>query len=265
MAILRAFVMIVLLAPVAVVHVAAQSLGSFELQARPKISGKQERITRKRFYLFAGGLAANKPLIDRLKASNATSRDCFYCQMKASAEYMAWLKEKDCESPYCRAITKDDVAKVPEFQVAYNKGLGPRQFAGKTNVALTWLTSNLAPNLRDGFYRQRKSLIDTLLTGLKPVQTAMTDSSKSSVALFVDIPLKPPVPGGKASETFLFSNLVPVEIGGKGYVWACEIEIGPTKRAVASLKVPEGNKPVSKCEVIVKDLSVCEGGICVQK
>jgi hypothetical protein len=264
MRIFSGILMVALLAPVSAVPVTAQAIGSLELQGRPKIGGKQERLKRKRFFLFSGGLVANKALIDRLKAANTTSRDCFYCQMKASPEYMAWLKAEDCESPYCRAITPDDVKKVPEFQAAYTKGMGATQFKGKSDIALKWLTTNLTPNLRDGFYRQRKSLIETLLAGLKPVQSAMTDSGKSSNAIFVDIPLKPVADGGKATETFLYSNLVPIEIGDKSYVWACEIEIGSAKRAVSLLKVPENNKPVSKCEVIVKDLPVCNVGTCAK-
>jgi len=262
MRIFSGIVLFFILAPVVAVSADAQSLGSFELQGRPKIGKTVERVKRKRFYLFAGGLAANKPLIDRLKAATPQSRDCFYCQMKASPEYIDWLKAEDCESPYCRAITAEDAKKVPEFKAAYQKGLGVRQFKGKTDIALTWLTTNLTPELRDGFYRQRKSLLETMLAGLKPVQTSMTDSGKGSNALFVDIPLKPVTAGGKATETFLYANLIPIEIGQKSYVWACEIEIGAAKRAVALLKVPEANKPVSKCDVIVRDLPVCTAGAC---
>lgn len=237
--------------------------GSFALGGRPKIDGNQERLKRKRFYLFVGGLAANKPLIDRLKAANPVSRDCFYCQMNASPEYVAWLKAEDCESPYCRAITPEDVQKVPEFKAAYQKGLAPRQFRGKTAIAQTWLTTNLAPELRDGFYRQRKMQIQSLLAGSGAIQTAMTDSVKSSDALFVDIPLKLDTVD-KKTETFLYSNLVPIEIGKKSYVWACEIEVGSAKKAVATLKVPENDKAVPKCEVIVKDLTPCSSGTCVK-
>lgn len=269
--------MIVLLAPVAAGIVSAQSAGpqydkcdpakvkcgSFTLSGRPKIGAAVERLKRKRFYLFVGGLAANKPLIDRLKASNPVSRDCFYCQMNASPEYVAWLKAEDCESPYCRAITPEDVTKVPEFKAAYQKGLGPRQFRGKTAIAQTWLTTNLVPQLRDGFYRQRKTLIQTLLAGSGAIQTAMTDSVRSSDALFVDIPLKLETVG-KVTETFMYSNLVPIEIGNKSYVWACEIEIGSARKAIDVLKVLEGDKPARKCELIVKTLPACGAGTCVK-
>jgi len=258
----RGLVMILLLTPIASVSVSAQAFGSLELAARPKIAGKSERVKRKRFYLFSGGLEANRALIDRINAANATSRDCFYCQMKASQEYIAWLKAEDCESPYCRAITDADVAKVPEFQAAFKKGMAPKAFNGKAPIALKWLTTNLAPELRDGFYRQRKTLVQTILGGTKPIQAAMTDGLNSSIALFVDIPLKKVEPGGKATETFLYTNLVPIELSGKSYVWACEVEIGSAKKATYSLKVPENNKPVSKCEVLVRDLPVCTAGTC---
>jgi hypothetical protein len=236
------------------VPVTAQNLGSLEVAGRVKIGTKTELLKRKRFYLFRGGLEANKTLIDKIKAADAASRDCFYCQTKASPEFINWLKAEDCESPYCRDVTTEDIAKVPEFQAAYQKGMG--QFRNKPAVAQKWVTTNLAPNLRDSYYRQRKSLIDSLLAGIKPEQSSMTDSV-SVKAIFIDIPLKP----GEAAETFLISNLLPIEIGGKGYVWACEVEIGTGKKASLPLKVP-GSK---KCEVIVKDLPVCVAGTCAQK
>src|SRR6187397_2834764 len=94
----------------------AQNTGVLEVNGRIKVDGKQERLKRKRFYLFRGGLAANKALIDRMRTAEFVSRDCFYCRMGASPEFRAWLKAEDCESPFCRAITADDAAKVPEFK-----------------------------------------------------------------------------------------------------------------------------------------------------
>ena len=62
--------------------------------ARVKINGKPVKISRKRFYLFRGGLDSNKDRVARLKAANFTSRDCYYCNLHTSKEYIAWLKEK---------------------------------------------------------------------------------------------------------------------------------------------------------------------------
>lgn len=265
MLVIRGMLIAAVLAVVFEVPATAQLVGSFDLQGRPRIDGKTERLKRKRFYLFPGGLAENKDLIERIKASSPISRDCYYCQMKASPEYIAWLKAGDCESPYCRTISSEDVAKVPEFKAAFQKGMGPRQFNRRTAIAEKWITTNLVAGLRDGFYQQRKSVLNSILAGTKPLQSSMTDNGNASSALFIDIGLKPVQPGGKSTETFLFSNLVPIEIGAKSYVWACEVEIGSTRRAVYLLKVPESGKTVPKCEVIVRELPACEPGNCEPK
>src|SRR5687768_727832 len=224
-------------------------LGSLEINGRVKIEGKQERLKRKRFYLFSGGLSANKALIGRLRAAEFVSRDCFYCGLKASPEFRTWLKAEDCESPFCRDITAEDAARVPEFRDALAKG--SRLFARKPSLAREWLTTNLAPELRDGFYRQRKKSIEGLLNGVKPLQSGMTDSV-SVKAIFIDIPISPPA--GKTTETFLISNVAPFEIGTKSYIWACEVEIGADKKAIRSLTVPEPGKRADKCEVFVRSI-----------
>lgn len=241
-------------------QLAAQSTGVLEVNGRIKIEGKQERLKRKRFYLFRGGLAENKSLIDRIRAAEFVSRDCFYCRMNASPEFRSWLKAEDCESPFCREITAEDAAKVPEFKAAVEKG--SRQYAKKPALAREWLTTNLSPQLRDGFYLQRKKAIDGLLAGMKPLQSGMTDSV-SVKAIFIDIPIKPAA--GKSTETFLISNLAPFEIGTKSYVWACEVEIGAEKKAVRALPVPESGKKADKCEVFVRDILACDGQGCAVK
>ena len=238
----------------------AQTTGVLEINGRIKVEGKQERLKRKRFYLFRGGLAENKALVDRLRSAEFVSRDCFYCGLKASAEFRAWLKVEDCESPFCREITADDAAKVPEFKAALAKGA--QQFARRPALATEWLTTNLAPGLRDGFYLQRRSAIDRVLAGIKPLQSGMTDSV-SVKAIFIDIPITPPA--GRSTETFLISNIAPFEIGAKSYVWACEVEIGTDKKAVRSLPVPEPGKRADKCEVFVRDLPACDAASCSTK
>ncbi|HQZ95583.1 MAG TPA: hypothetical protein PLP21_04650 [Pyrinomonadaceae bacterium] len=259
MSLLRLIAVLVLLIPSGTVAVAAQSAGSLEVSGRVKIGGKVEKLTRKRFYLFRGGLEANKTLVEKLKAASVTSRDCFYCAQKASPEFIAWLKAEECESPYCRAITVDDTKKVPEFLAAYDKGL--KQFRNKPAIAQQWLTTNLSPNLRDGFYKQQKASISTILGTVKPLQSSMTDSV-SVKAIFIDIPVSS---GSKPTETFLVSNIIPLEFGGKSYLWACEVEIGSAKKVTLALQVPEAGKTIKKCEVIVKDLPACAAGVCAAK
>ena len=251
--------LIILTFLLAIIPVDAQT-GVLEINGRIKVDGKQERLKRKRFYLFRGGLAANKALVDRIRTAEFISRDCFYCRANASPEFRAWLRAEDCESPFCREITADDAARVPEFKAALAKG--QRQFVKKPTLGREWLTTNLSPELRDGFYLQRKKAVDAILAGTKPVQSGMTDSV-SIKAIFIDIPIAPPP--GKSTETFLISNLAPFEIGTKSYVWACEVEIAADKKAVRSLPVPEAGKRADKCEVFVRDIPACDGQGCALK
>ena len=253
---------LLLLGSVPILAQAVTAFGSLEVSGRVKIDGKQEKLPRKRFYLFRGGLRDNKDLVERLKAAEITSRDCFYSQLQASPEFICWLKAENCESPYCRKIGMDDIQRVPEFQAAYKKGLS--QFRGLSSIAQEWLTTNLPPNLVSGYFRERRSLTDTLLAGVKPLQSTMTDSVTVK-AIFIDIPIKADATGQKKSETFLVSNILPIEFGGKSYVWTCEVEIGVGKTTNMRLLVPENNKPVKNCEVTVKDLQVCKTGNCDTK
>lgn len=237
-------------------------LGSLEVSGRVKIEGKLEKLQRKRFYLFRGGLEENKTLVDRLKAAETVSRDCYYSRMKASSQFICWLKEESCESPYCRQISDSDIKIVPEFKTAFEKGLS--QFGqNRASLARDWLTTNLPPVLREGFYRERESLLEKLLNKIQPLQSSMTDSV-SVKAIFIDIPLDSAndSEGKKKLDTFLVSNLLPMEIGSKSYLWACEVEISAEKQARLILKVPDDGKPVRDCEVIVKDLPVCKTENC---
>ena len=242
--------------------VSAQATGSLIVNGRAKTTSKTVVLKKKRFYLFRGDREANKALIERLKAASVTSRDCFYCQLKASAEFMQWLKAGDgnCESVHCREITQEDITKVPEFQAAFQKGTKP--FAKKPELAREWLVTNLEPGFRTGFYDARKAMIDGLLKDLPadrlPVQSAMTDNSAAALANFSSIPLS------AAVEKFVFANLVPIEIGDKSYVWVCDVEIGKDKKTPI-LDAPDASKVIKKCEVIVRDLPVCKAGSCEQK
>lgn len=236
-------------------------VGSLEVSGRIRIEKQSVKLQRKRFYLFRGGLEENKNLLEKLKTAEVVSRDCYYSKMQASPQFICWLKEGDCESPYCRKITDSDIENVPEFQNAFQKGL--KQF-GKTRSSISqdWLTTNLNPKLRDGFYQKRKTLLESLLSESKPIQSSMTDSV-SVKAVFIDIPLNLSNSGGeKKEETFLVSNVLPFEIDNKSYIWACEIGISSGKTAKLRLEVPKDNKPVDGCEVIIKDLTECKTEAC---
>jgi len=241
----------------------AQSpLGSLTITGRARTGTKTVALKEKRFYLFRGDRAANKTLIERLKAADPPSRDCFYCGLHASAEFMQWMKAGDgaCESVHCREISQEDITKVPEFQAAYQKGT--KQFEKNPDLAREWLVTNLEPGFQTGLYDARKAMIDGLLQDLpatqRPVQTAMTDNTAAN-AYFSNVPLNAGGPN-----KFVFVNLVPFEIGEKNYVWICEVDLSKDKKTPI-LDVPENSGPVKKCEVIVRDRPACNAGTCQQK
>lgn len=226
--------------------------GSLEVLGRVKIENKQEKVARKRFYILPGGLKENRALLDRIKAAEITSRDCFYAKAQASPQLVCWLQAENCESPYCRRIEQTDVEKVPEFKVAYQKGL--TQFARKPDLARLWLTTNLSPIFVRGYYSEQQTLLKRILGDAKPVQSTMTDSTTVK-AIFVDLPM-----AGAKTGKFTISNVLPVEIGGKSYVWSCEADVSTEKRGI--VRLPDTGKTVKNCEVTVKDLAVCKSGAC---
>jgi hypothetical protein len=234
------------------------STGSLVITAKPNIGEKQERIARKRFYLLPGGLEGNKALVDRIKSAKPTSIDCFYCQAQASPQYIAWLKAADCESPYCREIGMEDVAKVPEFKAAYDKAL--TQYGNKPSIAQKWLINHLAPTITRGFFDEQKSFLRTLLGEIKPIGSALTDSVGFK-AKFINIPLK----SGDKPEAYLVSNVLPIQLGGKTYTWVCEVAVTGDEVAELNLEIPEKDTAVKNCEVIIRDAPACSAGTCASR
>jgi hypothetical protein len=66
---LRLILLLTMIIPAGSGIAAAQDRGSLEVTGRVKVGTKVEKIKRRRFYLFRGGLDANKALIDRIKAA----------------------------------------------------------------------------------------------------------------------------------------------------------------------------------------------------
>ena len=235
------------------------AVGTLTILGRAKSGTTNIPLKKKRFYLFRGSREANRNLIDKLKAADTTTPTCFYCGLKVSPELMDWLKQGECESVHCREITQEDIAKVPEFQTAYKKGLNA--FKDKPKFApifaRKWVVTNLEPGLRSGLYDARKAFINDVLKGQLPVQTTMTDSTANPRAYITNLALS-----GKV-EKFVFTNLVPLEIGEKSYVWFCEAEIGKDK--ITPTLDTDSSKLSKKCEVIVRDLPACKAGNCDQK
>ena len=170
-------------------------------------------LARKRFFLIPGTLEQNRALIEAIERQPLVSRDCFYRKLNASQALIDWLKAGDCESVYCREIEQEFVTgpkAVPEFAVAFVKSQA--EFGAET--AREWLTTNLDPNVRDGFYRDRQTVISTLVKqSASPALSVMTD--RNGTAYFTDLG-----PG-----SYVLSNVVPTELGQTAVTWNCEVQV----------------------------------------
>lgn len=224
--------------------------GVIRLKVKYKSGEVTKELSRKRFFLIKGTLEENKSLIEKLRQTNVISRECYYRGKGASEALIKWLKENDCESVYCRAIDGKYVTgseAVPEFQTAYEKGL--REF--KTpELARLWLTVNLPPAIRSGFYDEKQKAIDALVTESRvSVTSVMTDRHGS--AYLTDIE-----PG-----VYTISNLIASETEKTSILWACEKEIKATDLATAIRRpfiLTNEKDPKVKCELIERPLPVCE-------
>ena len=232
----------------------ARQSGVVRLRARVKLndSAPLRGLARKRFFLIHGSLDQNRALVEAIERQPLVTRDCYYTKNGASSELIAWLKEADCESVYCRDAEQDFVTgpkAVPEFAAAF--AAGEKEF-GSAATGRKWLTTNLAPNLRDGFYRDRKTAIDTLLkqaqaTSSAAVQSVMTD--RNGTAFFTDL-----TPG-----TYVITNLVPTELGQTLATWTCELQIKADDLASEKPYLISNRKDrLVKCVAIEKPAPACQ-------
>jgi hypothetical protein len=161
------------------------------------------------------------------------------------------LKDGDCESVYCREVEQEFVSgpkAVPEFATAF--AASEKEF-GNAATALKWLATNVPPNLRDGFYRDRKGALDALLKQAQtssgaPIQSVMTD--RNGTAFFTDL-----APG-----TYVLSNLVPAELGQTLATWNCELQIKPDDLAAEKPYLISNRKDrLVKCVAVEKPVPAC--------
>ena len=203
-------------------------------------------LARKRFFLIPGTLEQNRALIEAMEKQPLVTRDCYYGKLNASPALIDWLKTGDCESVYCREVEQEFIAgpkAVPEFTAAF---AASRKEFGGDETARKWVTTNLDPNLRDGFYRDRQSVIATLLKHASGALSVMTD--RNGTAYFVDL-----APG-----TYVLTNLVPTELGQTVVSWNCEVQV--KQGDLASEKpylVSNRKERLVKCVGVEKPIPAC--------
>jgi len=226
----------------------AQQTGVLRVRVRVKAddAAPLKGLARKRFFLIPGTLEQNRALVTAIEQQPLTTRDCYYKQHHASAQLISWLQEGDCESVYCRSIENEFVTgpkAVPEFATAF--AANHTEF-GNDVIALQWLTNYLSPDLRDGFYKDRERLLQTLLKPTGMIQSVMTDQKGS--AYFTDLG-----PG-----TYVISNVIPTEMAQTLVTWNCEVQIKPEDLATEKPYLISNRKDKTvKCVGIEKPKPIC--------
>jgi hypothetical protein len=204
-------------------------------------------LARKRFFLIPGTLEQNRALIDAIERQPLVSRDCFYRKLNASQALIDWLKTGDCESVYCREVEQEFVTgpkAVPEFATAF--AASQKEFRGD-ETARNWVTTNLEPQIRDGFYKNRQAAIAALLSqSAARVTSVMTD--RNGTAYFTDLG-----PG-----TYVLSNVVPAELGQTAVSWNCEVQVKQGDLATEKPYLISNRKDrLVKCVAVEKPLPAC--------
>jgi hypothetical protein len=171
-------------------------------------------LARKRFYLIPGTLEQNRALVEANERRPLVSRYCYYREAGASQALIDWLRAGDCESVYCREVEQEFITgpkPVPEFAAAY--AASQKEFGG-AETAQKWITTNLDPKLRDGFYKYRQAAIANLLKQASGAAlSVMTD--RNGTAYFTDLG-----PG-----TYVLSSVIAIELDQTVVNWNCEVQV----------------------------------------
>jgi hypothetical protein len=233
--------------------------GVIRLKVRYKSEQGMKDLPRKRFFLVKGSLDQNKSLIERIKQTEVMSRDCYYRAKGASAGFVKWLKDNDCESPYCREVEDKYLSgsdAVPEFSAAFDQAaheLKDRGVVQDRELARRWLINYLRPELRFGFYDQKQKAILSLIAEAEaatktPAMSIMTDRKGTAYLTNIE-------PG-----TYTISNLIGSETEKTNILWICEREVKATDLGIAMKRpfmLSNEKDPKVKCEIVERPLPVC--------
>lgn len=195
------------------------------VRVAPGDGTKAKGVARKRFFLIKGSLEENKSLIESFKRRSFISRDCYYRSIGASEAFIAWLKQHDCESVYCREVEQQDVegqGSVPEFQNAV--AAGEKEF-GSRDLARKWLSVNLADNIKIGFYKRQQKELCTVVKELCPVPADAPEQSKSKVMSVMTDANGTGYFTKLQEGTYVVSNIIQTELGDVTELWSCEVTI----------------------------------------
>jgi hypothetical protein len=228
--------------------------GVIRLKVKYKTADGTRELPRKRFFLIKGSVDENRALIEKIRQTNVTSRECFYRSHGASEALIKWLNDNDCESVYCREIEEKYLSgadAVPEFQKAFEQALNELK---NRDLARRWLPNYLSPEIRSGFYDQKQKAIQALVAEAEAanrtsVMSIMTDRKGTAYLTNIE-------PG-----TYTISNLVGSETEKTSIVWICEREVKATDLGVAMkrpMMLTNEKDPKVKCEVIERPLPVCK-------
>ncbi|MFZ0751928.1 MAG: hypothetical protein WAM70_21390 [Pyrinomonadaceae bacterium] len=227
--------------------------GVVRLKVRYKSAAGTKDLPRKRFFLIKGSLDENKSLIEKAKQTELMSRDCYYRAKGASTGLIKWLKDNDCESPFCRDVEEkylNGADAVTEFQAAFEQA---NREVKDREVARRWLANYLSPELRFGFYEQKQKALQALMPEAEaptkaPVMSIMTDRKGTAYLTNIE-------PG-----IYTISNLIGSETEKTSILWICEREVKATDLGIAMTRpfmLSNEKDPRVKCEIVERPLPVC--------